>query len=153
MERLTALQWEYNQAIQEGGDNLQENIEKTLSEYQRQAEQYSIQFDAATDDLSTVYAQGKSNFKKDLTEAVTIGEYGINVDQSKIAEYVKSGEVSQEDADKWLAALQEEYDNQSKALEGLRESVDNIQELEKRGRTEYYELRDMVKETLVDKLQ
>ena len=153
LERLAQLQWEYNRALESGGGNIEEVLASMVEEYKLQAENYEIQYNDSLDRISTVYAQGGIDYAVDLREAVTLGATGIDVDNSKIQEFISAGKITQEDADKWLDSLNEEYGNANKALEGMRESVDNIEQLEKDGEEVLYDLRNMAKEAILASLQ
>jgi hypothetical protein len=42
------------------------------------------------------------NYGVDLTKFVSLGENGINVDQTRLQEAIDSGQVSEEDANSWI---------------------------------------------------
>ena len=153
LKRMAVLQWEYNRALEDGV--LTEGvITKQLGELQNQAKLYEDQYNASVTNLEIKYAAGKFDYGNvDLTKFVTLGENGIDVDQSGISEAVRSGEVSQDSIDKFITSLQEEYDIQNDSLENLRNTVDNIKELEYESKEAYYELRDMAKNAILDSLQ
>jgi hypothetical protein len=44
-----------------------------------------------------------------LRQAVTLGENGINIDKTRIDEFIAAGQISQKDADEWIDKLTEQY--------------------------------------------
>jgi uncharacterized phage infection (PIP) family protein YhgE len=58
MSRITNLQREYNRALDESSDTVQNAIQSMLNEYSTMASEYEKAFDASTTDLAKVYAQG-----------------------------------------------------------------------------------------------
>jgi ABC-type transporter Mla subunit MlaD len=152
VERMTQLQWEYDRALKNGGD-VSGLTQKMLDEYQLQAQNYATAYEASNTDISKIYAQGALNYGVDLTEAVKLGDYGVEVDESRLQEFIDTGRISQEDADKWLKQLQDQYKTSQSQLDNLRKTLDNIEELEKQGQDAYYELRDMAKEAVLNQMQ
>jgi hypothetical protein len=126
---MTQLQWEYDRALKNGGD-VGGLTQKMLDEYKLQAENYAAAYEASNTDISKIYAQGALNYGTDLTEAVKLGDYGVEVDESKLQEFINTGRISQEDADKWLKQLQDQYKTSQNQLDGLRKTLDSIEELE-----------------------
>ena len=153
VERLTSLQWKYDKAIKNNSDNIDELINSMVSEYSFQAEQYKASYDAASDNLARIYASGGTDYKTDLTDYVTLGQHGVEVDDSRLQQAINAGDVTKEDVDEWLGRINEQYSVQSDSLQGMRDSLDAIEELEEQGREAYYELRDMAKEAVVAALE
>lgn len=153
MERLTALQWKYEKAIAGSGDSIEELANSMLDEYALQAEQYSAGYEASNDDLAKIYARGGLDYGVDLRKFVTLGENGVNVDETELQKAIDSKEISEEDATEWLEKLNNQYATSQDQLQGLRDTLDNIEALEQQGRDAYFELRDMAKEAIVASLQ
>ena len=153
MERLTALQWKYNKALESGGAGVGELVEDMMSEYQLQAQNYKAAYNASNDDLAKIYAQGGTEYGVDLRDFVTLGSNGVNVDQSRLQEAIDSGKISEEDASEWLEKLNDQYATSQDQLQGLRDTLDSIEELEQQGEDAFYELRDMAKDTILSALQ
>lgn len=153
MQRLTALQWEYDRALKNGDGNIGNLVNKMLGEYKAQATEYENAYNASTEDLAKIYAQGGLNYKIDLRDFVELGDNGINVDETRLQDAIDAGKITEDEASEWLEKLNEQYTNSQDQLQGLRDTLDNIEELEQQGEDAYYELRNMVKETILDTLQ
>lgn len=153
MTRLTKLQWEYNRALAGQGGTISKLIDEMLKEYNLQAQEYENAYHESNENISRIYAQGGLNYGVDLREAVTLGEDGINVDKTRLHEFIDSGKVSEDDANEWISNLSKQYETSHEQLEGLRSTLEGIEELEQQGRDAYYQLRDMAKETIVASLQ
>lgn len=153
MERLTALQWKYNKALEAGGAGVGDMVDSMLSEYQTQAQNYAAAYDASNDNLAKLYAQGGTEYGVDLRDFVSLGSNGVNVDQSRLQEAIDSGKISEEDASEWLEKLNDQYATSQDQLQGLRDTLDSIEELEQQGEDAFYELRDMAKDTILGALQ
>ena len=153
MQRLTALQWEYDRALKSGEGSIGNLVNEMLDEYKTQATEYENAYNASTEDLAKIYAQGGLNYKIDLRDFVELGDNGINVDETRLQDAINIGEITKDEASEWLEKLNEQYTNSQDQLQGLRDTLDNIEELEQQGEDAYYELRNMVKETILDTLQ
>lgn len=153
MQRLTALQWEYDRALKNGEGNISNLVNEILDEYKTQAIEYENAYNASTEDLAKIYAQGGLNYKIDLRDFVELGDNGINVDETRLQDAINAGKITDDEANEWLEKLNEQYTNSQDQLQGLRDTLDNIEELEQQGEDAYYELRNMVKETILDTLQ
>jgi hypothetical protein len=147
--RVTDMQWEYNKSLEAGGDKIKKLSDSLFVEFKRQSSWANESYGFAKENLSTVYAQGKVNYKVDMTDAVSLGAGGINVDKTKIQDWIEAGQITQEQADDWIESLQKEYENMTEATEGLRAAADSIKERYQQGKDSYYELREMVQETIV----
>lgn len=152
-ERLADLQWKYNEALESGGDNLEELINKQVEELTGQANSYKEAYDASLDNLAKAYAQGGTNYSVDLREAVTLGNYGVEVDSTRLAEYVASGKISQDEADNYISQLNEQYKASSDALSGMRDSLESIKELQEQSEQAYDDLWNSAKEAIIGTLQ
>lgn len=153
MTRLTQFQWEYQRALEGSGDSISDLTAKMLEEYKAQAEGYSAAYDASNDDLAKIYASGATDYKVDLTEFVKLGNEGVDIDKSRLQDAIKSGKISEDEASKWLEKLNNQYSTSQNQLEGLRNTLESIEELEQQGKDAYYELRNMAKEAILDSLQ
>jgi hypothetical protein len=65
---------------------------------------------------------------------------------------IDSGKVKEEDANEWIEKLTKQYATSQEHLQGLRDTLANIEELEQEGKDAYTELRDMAKEAILDSL-
>ena len=153
MQRLTQLQWEYNRAINDSTGNIKNLTSDILAEYSLQGEQYAAAYDASNIDIAKIYAQGGLNYGVDLRKAVALDANGIQVDKSKLQEFINSGAVSEEDASEWLEKLNDQYKVSQDQLDGLRKTLENIEELEQQGQDAFYDLRDMAKEAILSNLE
>lgn len=153
MTRLTNLQWEYDQALKNGGGNIKSLTESMLAEYALQANQYAAAYEASNNDIAKLYAQGGLNYSVDMRDFVKLGNNGVEVDRMALQDAIDSGKVSEEDATSWIDSLTEQYATSQEQIEGLQSTLDNIEELEQQGREAYYELRNMAKEAILDSLQ
>jgi hypothetical protein len=91
LAKLTSLQWEYNQALENGGKNLSLYADNMLSEYTNQANAYLASYTANNNELAKAYARGADT-----------SEYGAD-----LRKYVKFNIDGSVDA----SALEEAFDN------------------------------------------
>lgn len=153
MTKLTRLQWEYNNALEAGSNNISSLIDDMLNEYKEQADNYQKAYEASNNDIAKIYARGGLDYGTDLREFVKLGANGVEVDEFELQKAIMGGKVSEDDANEWIEQLTEQYSTSEEQLQGLRDTVDAIKELEQQGRDTYYELRDMAKEAVLDKMQ
>ena len=153
MTRLSQLQWEYNEALESGANNIDTLIDDMLKEYQLQATEYQNAYTASNDDLAKIYAQGKTEYGMDLTKLVTLGKDGVNVDDIALQQAIDSGKIKEDDANKWVDSLKGQYETSQEQIEGLQNTLDSIEELEQQGKDAYYELRNMAKEAVLGQMQ
>jgi polyhydroxyalkanoate synthesis regulator phasin len=93
------------------------------------------------------------NYGVDLTQAVKLGANGVQIDNNELQALINSGKVSEDDATEWIDKLTDQYKTSEDQLKGLRETLDNIEELEAEGKEAFYDLRDMAKEAILSSLQ
>ena len=153
LSRLTQLEWEYERALEGRDGEIQNLVPKMLNEYDLQAAEYQKAYEASNDDIAKIYAQGGLDYKIDLRKFVELSEYGIKVDESRLQDAIDSKDITSDDANKWLEQLNNQYSTSQEQLEGLRNTLDKIEELESRGSDAYYELRSLAKEAILDSLQ
>lgn len=153
IKRLTKLQWEYDRALEGKGGNIESLVGSMLSEYRLQAQQYQTAYGASNDDLAKIYAQGGLNYKVDLREFVQLGTDGVKVDNIKLQDAIDSGKVSEDEANEWLEKINNQYATSQEQIDGLRNTLENIEELEQQGEDAFYELRSMAKDTILVAMQ
>jgi hypothetical protein len=78
------------------------------------------------------------------------GSYEI--DQAKAQTDAESGVLDFEEFQTWLDSLEEAYDSMLENEEAAREAYDSLIELEQQTKEAYYELRDMAKDAVLDKI-
>jgi hypothetical protein len=103
--------------------------------------------------LSRIYARGGLDYGVDLRDFVSLGDNGVEVDKSRLQDAIDSRDVTEDDVNKWIEKLSNQYATSQDYLKGLRDTLDSIEELEKQGKQSYTELRDMAKEAIVSSLQ
>ena len=154
MEKLAALQWEYNRALEKGEGNIADLTDKMIEQYQYQAQQYTAGYEASNENIEKIYAQGFNKNGVNWNEYIKLGEYGVDYEASDI-EGLRAivGESGMADVQAYIDDLNKSYEDQRKQIKGLQESLDAIEELEQQGEDAYLELRDMVKDTLLSSMQ
>lgn len=153
LTRLTKLQWEYDRAIEGKGGDVKQLVNSMLNEYAIQATEYQQAYNASNDDIAKIYAQGGLNYKIDLRDFVQLGTNGINVDEARLQDAIDSGKISEDEANDWLEKLNNQYATSQEQIEGLRTTLENIEELEQQGEDAFYELRSMAKEAILGAMQ
>lgn len=163
LKRVSELQWEYSQALAEGSDNTEELMLQQLEAYQNLAEGYKRQYQESTINLGKIGAQAYDTTRFggiDLSKYFTIREDG-SMDTSNgqlggIQDALSRTDISEETRDaikEYVESYNSQWEEQQEALDGLRDTVDDIQALEAQGEEAFYELRSMVQETIVGVLQ
>lgn len=150
--RLTQLQWEYNRALQQSGKNIKELSDKIIAEHSLQFNEYQKGYAASNDNIARIYASAGTDYSVDLRQAIQLGTYGVSTN-SRLDEFLASGKVTQKEVDDLLERLNDQYKTSYEQLEGMRESLDSIESYEAEGEEAYFQLKDLVKETLLNSLQ
>ena len=149
---LNDLQWKYNRALQGQGSIISELVSEMLEKYKDQAQNQAKAYEESNANIARIYAQGMTEYSVDLTQFVKLGENGIDIDRTNLDEAIASGKISEEDAEKWLEKLSNQYKTSQEYLDGLKTTLENVEALEQQGKDSYRQLRDMVKETISTKL-
>ena len=162
LARVAKLQWEYSQVLNESGANVKQLISDQIAAYQDAADAYANKYTATTEDLAKLRAQSMDKTKfggKDLSGYISVNEDG-SLDTSKGSTGMglqdllnSSSEEEREKIQDWVDNYNETWESQQEALDGMRESVDGIQELQQEGRDAFYELRDMAKNSILGAME
>lgn len=163
LRRISDLQREYNNTLEDGQKITTEMLQAQAAEYENLAKRYEERYNASTSNLSKIGARGydKTQFGTyNLWDYVSVREDG-SLDTSKGAsglglQDLLSSNISddlREKIEKWVEDYNTEWQTQQESLDGLKDAADEIRDLEAQGKDAYYELRDMVKETVLDKMQ
>ena len=158
LEEMTALEWEYNKALREGSGSIKELISKQVENLGQQTAKYKEAYTASQNNLATQFARGATASEKnplvDFRDYVTMHEDGsYEIDQAKAQTDAESGVLDFDEFQTWLDSLQEAYDSMLENEEAAREAYDSLIELEQQTKEAYYELRDMAKDAVLDKIQ
>ena len=163
LRRISDLQREYNNALEDGKEITTEMLQAQAAEYRKLAQGYEERYTASTTNLEKIGAQGydKTQFGTyNLWDYVSVRENG-SLDTSKGARGLGLQDLLgsnipgdlKEKIEKWVEDYNTEWETQQESLDGLKDAADDIRDLEAQGKEAYYELRDMVKETVLDKIQ
>ena len=152
-QKLTDLQWKYNQALQGGAHNVTDSLQDLLSEYKERTQWLSQAYYSSQDRLAKIYTSGGYDYKADLREAISLDKYGVNIDRVKLADYVAEGKVTWDEIDAYIKKLTDEYNTSQGYIKEMQSDLDSIEELESQGQNAYYELRDAIKETILTTLE
>lgn len=161
VRELTKIQFEYDEALRKGSDDIQElgkkQVDNLVSQTQKSAEAYQW----AQKNLAISYAAGATasgNPNLDYRDYVTITQNGYELNQAKIQQDRDSGVLgkSEEDIEKfdtWLEGLDEATEKMEEIEDDAMESYQALLEYEQATKDAYYELRDMAKEAVLEKLE
>ena len=150
-EDLTRLQWEYNRALEKGQDT-KDITEQLKTQLTNQSTQQKAAYDASNNRIEQIYARGFGNGNINWADYVKLGETGIDWERSNI-DALRQLVGDDKELETWLTDLEDQYKVSNSYIKDLQQTVDDIEELERQGEDAYYKLRDMVKETMLDKLQ
>lgn len=163
LRRISELQQEYNNALEDGQVITEKMLSSMAQEYSNLANNYEERYNASTTNLSKIGARGHDTTQfgtYNLWDYVSVREDG-SLDTSggasgnSLQDLYNSGisDDLKEKIETWIEDYNTEWEAQQESLEGLKNAAEEIRELESQGKEAYYELRDMVKETILDKLQ
>ena len=160
LDKLSELQWEYNYALEGGAQAISENLKQQADEIQKQFDLVMGENgtrNAALSDFSKKYAEGMQSdkFGADLSYFVKVDDQG-NIDDSRFQEYLDSvGENSEagKAATQWLEELKAQKEQVDEQTEAAKEAVEKLDELQDQVKQSYIDLIDVVRETIVSKLQ
>lgn len=153
-ERVTDLQWKYNKALSKSGDSLKTAATNLAAEYALQAQQYSQAYNSAVEDLSTVYANAATSYGVDFRKYISVDENGNPTEayEGALEDLEKAG-VSKETINTVWESIEDAGKDLKSAKTGLQDLNDTIEDQKAQTKDSYYELRDMVKETVLGALQ
>ena len=160
-EKLAAAQWELERALRGGGGSISNLVKEQISAVQSMSSGYKEQMDAAIVDMNKIYAQGMDTSKfggYDLSDFTSLSETGelqlYNTETGlDINSLLKTNPALEEGIQEWIDNYNDKFDISQEALNGMRDSLDTLEELESQGKDAYYELRDMAKEAILASLQ
>ena len=158
LNEMTNLEWEYNRALKTGSGNIKDLISKQVSNLAQQTGKYKEAYGASQMNLATLYAKGATASEKnplvDFRDYVTMSKDGqFEVDQTKVQTDIESGVVDADEFSDWLDSLNEAYDSMLENEQAAKDAYDSLIELEQQTKDAYYELRDMAKDAVLDKIQ
>lgn len=158
-DRLTKLQYEYNQALRKGSSSISESINDIINERKSRSEKYQQDFANARNNIVNLYAQGigaygVERFGMDLSEITTLQQDGsITYKPEDVLKLIQSGELKKDEWDAWLESLEEQRKIAVESEEGIREEIEAIQDLEDELKDSYDDLREQAIEAYTEKLQ
>ena len=158
-DKLTKLQYEYNQALRNGNSSISESINDIINERKSRSEKYQQDFANARNNIVNLYAQGigaygVERFGMDLSEIATLQQDGsVTYDPAEVLKLIQSGELKKDEWDAWLESLEEQRKIAVESEEGIREEIEAIQDLEDELRDSYDDLREQAIEAYTEKLQ
>ena len=157
-QHLTELQNKYNEALKEGSDAITGVLEDMADSYRNQYKLHGESYVAAMDNLATVYAQGADKTRFGGNDMTTIVDFQtdengniVGLDTSNLANY---GDLqSNKEVQSWLEDLQSWIDAGNDAKSGQQEVVEGLQSLQDGTNEAYSEIRNLVKESILNTMQ
>ena len=148
---LTELQWKFQKALSGFGEQSVKALGEALkTEYVEVFDSYAEMYKVSSRYLAEYYAKGE-NFETNFTNALEIGQEGLSINYSELEKLRDMG--LGDEFETWFADVKQHYDSQQEAIEGMRESVDNIDQLAQDSKDAFYNVRDTVKNTIIDNAQ
>ena len=149
--RITKLQWEYNRALEAGGDSL-----TTLTEQlaQAQVDKYKAAvsgYSGKMTELTQTYGRGMNIAGQDLTQYVdfTTDESGniTGIDTTRLSEnYTLSGK---EEVQEWVESLKTIFGEMGDFEQTGRDAIDAIQEMKDSQVDAIIDLKNQIKDTIL----
>ena len=154
---MNDLEWEYNNALREGGDNIGELIGQQVDNLTKQSSEYKEAYAATQQNMAVIYASGatkSSNPQADFRDYVTMNEDGTyEVDQAAAQRDAEAGIIDFEEFSDWLDQLDETYKTMIEQEDAAKDAYNRLIELEQQTKEAYYELREMAKEAVLNQMQ
>lgn len=164
LKKISDLQWEYNRALESGAGSVRQLIQDQLAEYKILQKGYEDRYKASSINLQKILGQSMDvtrfggydlskymSINEDGSLNTSVGESGLGV-QDLLVDLGGNNEAK--DAVKELInSYNAEYDTQQESLQGLKDVIDGIEDLEQATEESYQELRDMAKDTIVNSIQ
>lgn len=149
--RITKLQWEYNRALEAGGDSL---ITLTEQLAQAQVDKYKAAvsgYSGKMTELTQTYGRGKNLAGQDLTQYVdfTTDESGniTGIDTTRLSEnYTLAGN---EEVQNWVESLKTIFGEMGDFEQTGRDAIDAIQEMKDSQVDAIIDLKNQIKDTIL----
>ena len=153
MERATKKAWEFNRALEGKGGDVPQLAQDQIAEYQSVANRAKKAYDDATQNLFNTYWEGAdpSVYGADLTQYIKLGANGIDMENSQLE--LAKAKVGEENFQKYIDEINKYYADRKTTEDNWKQAIEGIESINQQGEDTYYELRDLVKETLVGALQ
>lgn len=151
--RITELQYAYNKALEEGSVTISTLLDEMATEYKNAYKQAKTSYDAAVNDLITVYSDGVDKNKYggfDLTELITIkvDDYGrYQIDDSHLAG--QANLANNEAVQDYIERLEKQLEKMNQAREDQKEAESGLDELSTAAKEAYVELSRTVADSLI----
>ena len=154
-EKITDLQWQYNYALEAGSEIIGDTLSELADAYK---EQYNISkegYQNAANDLATIYGQGGNIDGYNLLDKIsfdTDAEGNItSINTSKIKE--NTALWQNKNVQNWIASLEEQLSQMKDFKESGREAVDALKDLKKQNNEATIELKNQIKNTILNSIQ
>lgn len=154
-EKITDLQWQYNYALEAGSEIIGETLSELADAYK---EQYNISkegYQNAANDLAAIYGQGGNIDGNNL-----INEISFNTDDEGNITGINTSSIKNntalwpnEKVQNWVASLEEEFSQMKDFKESGREAVDALEDLKKQNNEATIELKNQIKNTILNGIQ
>ena len=154
-EKITDLQWQYNYALEAGSEIIGETLSELADAYEKQYNISKEGYQNAANDLATIYGQGSNIDGYNLLDEISFNTddegniTGINT--SKIKENSKLWQ--NEKVQNWVASIEEQLSQMKDFKESGREAVDALEGLKKQNNDATIELKNQIKNTILNGIQ
>ena len=154
-EKITDLQWQYNYALEAGSEIIGETLSELADAYEKQYNISKEGYQNAANDLATIYGQGGNIDGYNLLDEISFNTddegniTGINT--SKIKENTKLWQ--NEKVQNWVASIEEQLSQMKDFKESGREAVDALEGLKKQNNDATIELKNQIKNTILNGIQ